>query len=184
MDKLTDVGRARLEDFVEQIGDVLGHSRRRASFATYALGLLGDGDRKSVEPIAARACGSVEGIDAAHQRLLHFLTDSEWSDQVVRLTAAQYALGIMTKKEPVESWIIDDTGFLKQGSHSVGVQRQYTGSAGKVTNCQVGASLSIATHTEHLPIDFELYLPECWTEDAARRKEARIPKDVVFKTKP
>jgi SRSO17 transposase len=184
MDKLTDVGRARLENFVERIGDVLGHSRRRASFATYALGLLAEGDRKSVEPIAARACGSVDGIDSAHQRLLHFLTDSDWSDEVVRLTAAQYALGIMSAKEPVESWIIDDTGFLKQGSHSVGVQRQYTGSAGKVTNCQIGVSLSVATHTEHLPVDFALYLPESWTADSARRKEARIPDDVVFKTKP
>lgn len=184
MNKLTDVGRARLEDFVERIGDVLGHAGRRASFATYALGLLAEGERKSVEPIAARACGAVEGIDAAHQRLLHFLVDSDWSDVAVRRTAAEYALGVVTAKEPVESWILDDTGFLKQGKHSVGVQRQYTGSAGKVTNCQVGVSLSVATHTEHLPIDFELYLPECWTEDAARRKEARIPDEVVFKTKP
>jgi SRSO17 transposase len=90
----------------------------------------------------------------------------------------------LSSKEPVESWIVDDTGFLKQGSHSVGVQRQYTGSAGKITNCQIGVSLSVATHTEHLPIDFELYLPESWTADTARRKEARIPDDVVFKTKP
>jgi len=184
MDKLTDVGRARLEDFVERIGDELGHKGRRASFATYALGLLAEGERKSVEPIAARACGTVEGIDAAHQRLLHFLTDADWSDHSVRRTAAQYALGIMTAKEQVESWILDDTGFLKQGSHSVGVQRQYTGSAGKITNCQIGVSLSITTHTEHLPIDFELYLPVCWTEDPARRKEGRIPDEVVFKTKP
>src|SRR5581483_8142109 len=66
----------------------------------------------------------------------------------------------------------------------VGVQRQYTGSAGKITNCQIGVSLSIATGTEHLPVDFELYLPQCWTEDAARRREARIPDEVVFKTKP
>jgi SRSO17 transposase len=84
----------------------------------------------------------------------------------------------------VEAWIIDDTGFLKQGKHSVGVQRQYTGSAGKITNCQIGVSLSLATRTEHLPIDFELYLPESWANDTARRQEARIPEDVAFKTKP
>ncbi|WP_164021983.1 transposase, partial [Pyxidicoccus trucidator] len=78
-------------------------------------------------------------------------------------------------REPVEAWIVDDTGFLKQGKHSVGVQRQYTGSAGKITNCQIGVSLSVATRTEHLPLDFELYLPEGWTNDAARRREARIP---------
>jgi SRSO17 transposase len=90
----------------------------------------------------------------------------------------------MTSREPVEVWIVDDTGFLKQGKHSVGVQRQYTGSAGKVANCQIGVSLSVATRTEHLPLDFELYLPESWANDEARRREARIPPDVTFKTKP
>ena len=68
--------------------------------------------------------------------------------------------------------IIDDTGFLKQGKHSVGVQRQYTGSAGKVANCQVGVSLSLATRSDHLPVDFEPYLPTTWTVDPARRREA------------
>jgi SRSO17 transposase len=119
-----------------------------------------------------------------HQRLLHFAVDSRWSDREVRREAARYALDAMTQREPVEAWIIDDTGFLKQGKHSVGVQRQYTGSAGKITNCQIGVSLSIATRTEHLPIDFELYLPESWANDSARRQEARIPEDVTFKTKP
>jgi SRSO17 transposase len=98
--------------------------------------------------------------------------------------AAQNALEAMTRREPVGAWIVDDTGFLKQGNHSVGVQRQYTGSAGKIANCQVGVSLSIATRTEHLPIDFELYLPTRWANDAARREEARIPPSVTFKTKP
>lgn len=182
--QLTDVGRHRLEDFLDQIGDVLGHAKRRASFATYALGLLGDGERKSVEPIAARACGSADEVERAHQRLLHFLTDSQWSDFAVRRLAATYAISVMTAREQLEAWIVDDTGFLKQGRHSVGVQRQYTGSAGKVTNCQVGVSLSVATHTEHLPIDFELYLPKRWAENPLRRQEARIPDDVVFKTKP
>lgn len=181
---LSDAGKARLEDFLEQIGDVLGHKSRRASFATYALGLLSDGERKSVEPIAARACGDPGQADAVHQRLLHFLTDSNWSDVDVRRVATQYGVGAMVAREPVEAWIFDDTGFLKQGKHSVGVQRQYTGSAGKVTNCQLGVSLSVTTRTEHLPIDFELYLPRSWTDDARRRREARIPDEVVFKTKP
>jgi SRSO17 transposase len=89
----------------------------------------------------------------------------------------------MTQREKITTWIIDDTGFLKQGTHSVGVQRQYTGSAGKTANCQVGVSLSIATPTEHVPWDFDLYLPKSWAEEPARRKEARIPDDVVFRTK-
>jgi SRSO17 transposase len=174
----------RLDAFFDRIGSVLGNRHRRASFATYAAGLLGDGERKSMEPIAARACADPERIDAQHQRLGHFLRDAKWSDRKVRLEGARYALDLMAAREPIATWIIDDTGFLKQGTHSVGVQRQYSGSAGKVTNCQVGVSLSVATRTDHLPIDFELYLPTVWAEDRARRKEARVPDDIVFKTKP
>ena len=184
MHTLTDAGEARLETFLEDVGDLLGDKRRRASFATYALGLLGEGDRKSVEPIAARAAGGMAQADAIHQRILHFLTDSEWDDRAVRRFATQYALKRLTAEQPIEASVIDDTGFLKQGSHSVGVQRQYTGSAGKIANCQAGVSLCLATRSDHLPIDFELYLPKCWADDNARRREARIPDDVVFKTKP
>lgn len=170
-------------EFFDQIGDVLQNKRRRASFAMYALGLLGDGERKSAEPIAARACGDPTLCDAYHARLLHFIADSVWSDHGVRRAATKYAIAAMVDREPITAWIVDDTGFLKQGKHSVGVQRQYTGSAGKVTNCQIGVSLSVATRTEHLPLDFELYLPERWTDDPKRRREAKIPDEVVFKTK-
>ena len=174
----------RVEAFFAKIGAVLGNDSRRESFAMYAMGLLGDGDRKSVEPIAARACADPTKADALHQRLLHFTVDSKWSDRAVRREAANYALAAMQEHEPIDVWIVDDTGFLKQGKHSVGVQRQYTGSAGKVTNCQVGVSLSVATRTEHVPIDFALYLPKSWADKRARRKEARIPEQVQFKTKP
>ena len=174
----------RLEEYFKRIGDVLGNVSRRESFAMYAMGLLGEGERKSVEPIAARACADPKKMDAIHQRLLHFMVDSRWSDRDVRREAAHYVVSAMRKQLPIEVSIIDDTGFLKQGTHSVGVQRQYTGSAGKITNCQIAVSLSVATRTEHAPIDFELYLPESWTNAPERRKEARIPDDVLFKTKP
>jgi SRSO17 transposase len=72
---------------------------------------------------------------------------------------------------------------LKQGKHSVGVKRQYTGSAGKIANCQIGVSLTVSNGLEHLPIDFDLFLPEEWANDPARRREARIPVSVQFKTK-
>lgn len=173
----------RLVGFLDKIGAVLGRRERRESFATYAYGILGDGDRKSIEPIAARACADPGRADAAHQRLLHFAADSPWNDRDVRREAGRYAIDAMTAVEPIDSWIIDDTGLLKQGTHSVGVQRQYTGSAGKVTNCQIAVSLCVATRTEHLPIDFALYVPTSWTEDARRRREARIPDSVGFKTK-
>ena len=137
----------RLKRFIDGVGEVLGNDARRASFATYVHGLLSDGERKSVEPMAVRACPAPEKADAAHQRLLHFIAVAEWSDADVRSFAAKFALDAMTSREPVTSWILDDTGFLKQGKHSVGVQRQYTGSAGKVTNCQVGVSLTVATES-------------------------------------
>ena len=174
----------RLEDYFGSIGVVLNNKKRRASFAMYAMGILGDGERKSAEPIAARACGDPALANAYHQRLLEFLSESKWSDHDVRRLAARYAVREMSAREPISAWILDDTGFLKQGTHSVGVQRQYTGTAGKITNCQIGVSLSIATKTEHLPIDFELYLPKSWAEDPLRRKQARIPEEVGFDTKP
>lgn len=174
----------RLDDYVSHIGLLLGNDQRRASFAMYACGLLGDGERKSVEPIAARACADPEKVDAVHQRLLHFLNDSPWSDRDVRRYAAKYGVDAITKNEPIIASVLDDTGFLKQGKHSVGVQRQYTGSAGKITNCQIAVSLSLVSEHEQLPVDFDLYLPRSWSDDNARRREARIPADVQFRTKP
>lgn len=180
---LDAAGIERLQSYFDEIGLVLDDDRRRASFAMYAMGLFGDGERKSVEPMAARACGDPTDTERAHDRLLHFMTDSRWSDREVRRTATRHAVSAMTARDPIRSWIVDDTGMLKQGTHSVGVQRQYTGSAGKVTNCQIAVSLSIATKTEHVPIDFELYLPKLWTDDPDRRQEARIPDEIEFRTK-
>jgi len=181
--ELDAAGQARLTGYFSAIGNVLANKTRRASFATYAMGLLGSAERKSAEPIAALASAEPETCEPAHHRLLRFLRDSPWSDREVRRVAAAHAIQAMTAEEPIRSWIIDDTGFLKQGKHSVGVQRQYTGSAGKVANCQIGVSLSIATRSAHVPIDFELYLPESWTNDADRREECHIPDDVSFSTK-
>ena len=84
----------------------------------------------------------------------------------------------------IEAWIVDDTGFTKKGTHSVGVARQYCGRLGKQDNCQVAVTLSIANHSASLPIAYRLYLPETWANDAARRKKTHVPKDIRFKTKP
>jgi len=174
---------ARLEEFFDGIGTHLKDWRKRESFAMYAAGILGDGERKSAEPIAARACADPSQTNNVHSKLCYFLGRSEWDDRAVRLEAARYAIAAIQKREPITTWIVDDTGFLKQGKHSVGVQRQYTGSAGKIANCQIGVSLAVATNSEQLPIDFELYLPKTWAEDAARRVEGKIPDAVTFKTK-
>lgn len=180
IDKATE---RRLEEYVLGVGTLLDNKNQRASFAMYALGLIGDGERKSIEPIAARACADPAQVPALEARLGHFLTNATWSDRRVRLRAAEYALAELTRHSPVRSWIIDDTGFVKQGKHSVGVQRQYSGTLGKTGNCQVAVSLTVATESAHLPVDFELYLPEAWTEDPGRRAEARIPDDIRFRTK-
>lgn len=174
---------ARVVEFFEAIGKHLPRPEQRACFATYAFGILGDGDRKSVEPIAAKATAEPEATCRMHDRLLHFVRESPWSDRAVRREAARYVVNALDAREPVTTWVIDDTGFLKQGKHSPGVQRQYTGSAGKIANCQIGVSLVIATRTEQVPIDFELYLPESWASDPKRREKARIPGEVVFKPK-
>jgi len=176
-------GERRLERYLDQIGGLLGDSRRRASFAAYAMGLLSESERKSVEPLAARGSATPAHASAAHQKLHHFIANTKWSDHDVRLVAARYAITAMEERDPMLAWVIDDTGFLKQGKHSVAVQRQYTGSAGKTANCQVGVSLSITTRTEHLPIDFALFLPESWMQDPERRRKAKIPEEETFKTK-
>ncbi|HLG93043.1 MAG TPA: IS701 family transposase [Acidimicrobiales bacterium] len=170
--------------FTDGIGPLLRNKNQRASFSLYAQGILGQGERKSAEPIAARLTADPAKVNPMHQRLLHFLANAVWDDQAVRLHAARYALEPMQKRGPVLSWSVDDTGFLKQGTHSVGVQRQYTGSAGKVTNCQVAVSLTLCTAQAHLPVDMALYLPQQWAQDPVRRQEAHIPPQVEFQTKP
>lgn len=170
----------------ERIGRHLRDKRKRASFATYFFGLLSDAERKSVEPMAAQSCGGKDPLEVrrCHQNLVHFVGASAWDDHAVRYEAARYACeALVARGEEVTTWVVDDTGFLKQGRHSVGVARQYTGSAGKVANCQVAVSLSVATGTEQLPLDVALYLPKPWAEDAARRAAAKVPREVVFQTK-
>jgi SRSO17 transposase len=173
----------RLEDYLELIGNILGHKKRRAAFATYAMGILGEGERKSVEPIAARSCADPGRVRAVTEQLLNFVSESKWEDTAVRAFAARYALHPILQREPLEAWIIDDTGFLKQGAMSPGVQRQYTGSAGKTTNCQIATSLTVCTATTQLPMDMDLYLPTSWTEQPARCRAARIPEHVQYRPK-
>lgn len=182
--ELGSEGKERLDGFLSRIGAHLRRREQRESFATYAFGILGEGARKSVEPIAARAAADPDETQRIHDHLLHFVRDSPWSDHDVRREAARYVMDAMSAQDPLSVWIVDDTGFLKQGTHSVGVQRQYTGSAGKIANCQIGVSLCVANRTAHVPIDVELYLPRCWIDDAPRRAAARIPPDREFQTKP
>jgi SRSO17 transposase len=147
------------------------------------MGLFGDAERKSVEPIAARACADPELCNAYHDRLLHFLGTAPWSDTQIRAYAARYGVAAMVACEPVTDWIVDDTGFPKQGDKSPGVQRQYSGTLGKTGNCQVAVSVTVATSTMHLPLDMDLYLPQSWDDDRVRCRAAHIPDDVVYRAK-
>ena len=119
-----------------------------------------------------------------HQRLLHFVAEAPWSDEPVLAKVRELVLPAIERHGPIEAWIIDDTSFPKCGSKSVGVHHQYCGQLGKQANCQVAVTLSIANHHASLPIAYRLYLPEEWAKDAARRKKARVPKEIRFKTKP
>lgn len=187
MPPLSDVRSAveqRLADYFDQLGTVLWDSRQRHCFASYAIGLMSELERKSLEPIADSLTDDPKTAERLHHRLQNFVADAPWPDAQVRLIAARHALTAMQKRAPIQTWICDDTSFPKSGHHSVGVQRQYCGALGKVANCQVAPSLVVATAYAHVPIDMTLYLGPDWADDPARRAEARIPEHVEFKTKP
>jgi SRSO17 transposase len=148
----------------------------------YCKGLLLPGERKSIEPMAARL--DAENIQPMRQSLHHLVAKAPWSDEVLLEQVRNYVLPTMQKHGPVVAWIVDDTGFPKKGKHSVGVTRQYCGQVGKQENCRVAVSLSVATWSSSLPIGYRLYLPKEWAEDAERRKKTEVPEEVEFQIKP
>ena len=143
---------ARFEEYTASLATVLGHADRVRPFADYCIGLLSAEGRKSVEPLAAVT--APERTAAQHQSLLHFVAQAPWSDQAMLRRVREHVLPSITREEPIQAWIIDDTGFPKKGSHSVGVARQYCGQLGKQDNCQVAVSLSVATHQGSLPVAY------------------------------
>ena len=159
-----------------------GHEDRHAPLKNYCRGLLLPGERKSIEPMAARLePGSVQ---ATRQSLHHLVAKAPWSDETLLEHVRKQVLPAMRKHGPVVAWIVDDTGFPKKGTHSVGVARQYCGQVGKQDNCRVAVSLSVATWNASLPVGYRLYLPKEWAGDAERREETEVPKEVRFQTKP
>jgi SRSO17 transposase len=173
---------SRFANYVGSLAEVIGHADRVVPLRHYCVGLLAAEGRKSVEPLAAVTAPA--GLAAQHQKLLHFVANAPWSDERVLAKVREIAVPAIERDGAIEAWIIDDTAFPKQGRHSVGVQHQYCGQLGKQANCQVVVTLSIATHHASLPIAYRLYLPEEWAKDRARRKEAHVPKEIAFKTKP
>jgi SRSO17 transposase len=178
----SDTSESRFAAYVEGLASVIGHADRANPLRDYCVGLMLPCERKSVEPMAAV---TAPGRTAAqHQSLLHFVGQAPWSDEKVLTKVRETVLPQIERHGSIEAWIIDDTGFPKQGRHSVGVARQYCGQLGKQDNCQVAVSLSIANRHASLPVAYRLYLPEQWVADDDRRRKTGVPEDIVFKTKP
>ena len=167
--------RERLEAFAgEMLGEAMNRPVQMRNGGLYLRGLIEDGSRKSLEPLVARL-----GEEADYQSMQQFLADSPWEPGlVVRAVAERVAPEI-----GVEAWVVDDTGFAKDGKDSPGVKRQYSGTFGKVANCQLGVSLHAVGKMGTVPLGFTLYLPEEWCQDTDRRRKAKIPDAVGFQTK-
>jgi SRSO17 transposase len=166
--------RLKLEAFLSDVVVPMGRTERRQHAAEYVRGLLMDGERKSIEPIADR----LPGGDV--QALQQFVNQSPWPAKEVQSSLARKVEGEFV---PEAYWLIDEVSFPKQGNHSVGVARQYCGALGKTANCQVAVTLDLGTEESSTPLDWALYLPERWINDPVRRKEAGVPEGITFKTK-
>jgi SRSO17 transposase len=163
----------RFKAFMVPVAAPLGRSERRVAAASYVSGLLMAGQRKSIEPMAARL-----GVDP--QRLQQFVADSPWDEeQLWRVLRRE----VIPHFEPIEAWIADETGWLKQGKHSVGVSHQYCGAIGKQANCQVSVELVVSNGFVAAPVGGRLYLPQSWAEDPERRAKAGVPPEITFATK-
>lgn len=166
--------RGRLETYLRDLLKAVGRRERRQWGWVYVRGLLLDGERKSIEPMASRfADGNVQAMQ-------QFIGQSPWDHMPIRRRLAER---MARELVPAHAWIVDDTGFPKKGRHSVGVARQYSGTLGKVANCQVAVSLHLATDDACMPLNFALYLPEAWVEDPHEMKRAGIPEGTRFKSK-
>lgn len=162
------------QEFLEPLVAELGRSERREGATLYVQGLLLPGERKSIEPMAERL-----GVDS--QKLQQFIADSPWDEQEVWRAIRREVVPVM---EPLAAWIIDETGWLKQGKSSVGVTHQYCGAVGKQANCQVSVEVVVSDGEIAAPVAARLYLPEKWAADAARRQAAGVPLEVGFQAKP
>jgi SRSO17 transposase len=172
----------RFAAYLDRLALAAEHADRATPLKSYCTGLLLPGERKSVEPMAARLYP--HKVRQAHQSMHHIVADAAWSDEDMLAAVRAYVLPEMEKKGPIVAWIVDDTGLGKKGTHSGGVTRQSCGQVGKQENCRVAVSLSVSTERASLPIAWRLYLPEVWAKDGKRRKQTGVPAEVRFQTKP
>ena len=171
----------RFAEYLARLAEVIGHADRREPLRAYMAGLLLPGERKSVEPMAAKV--DPRNVESRHQSMHHFVAEAPWDAGAVIRAARDWALEQFDRHAPIQAWIIDDTGIPKKGKHSVGVARQYCGVLGKQDNCQVAVSITLTNDVLSVPAAYRLYLPESWAEDKARRRTARVPEEVEFRKK-
>jgi SRSO17 transposase len=171
----------RFQEYVEDLGAVVGNDARRRGLSDYMTGLLLPGERKSMEPIAERLESG--NVSRRHQAIQHFVSEASWKDGPVRERVLGRVVPVMQKRGAIEHWIVDDTTLLKSGQHSVGVAIQYSGLVGTTANCQSLVSLSLATEAASMPVACDLYLPEEWACDRKRRLHAGVPPHLTFRTK-
>ena len=172
----------RFAAYIEGLAEAAGHADRHVPLKNYCTGLLLPGERKSVEPMAARL--AADNVRRMHQSLHHVVADAPWSDEAVLDRCLDFVMPAMLRHDPVVAWVVDDTGFPKKGRESVGVARQYCGQVGKQDNCRVAVSLSVTTEKASMPVAYRLYLPQSWIEDRKRRKKTGVPDSIQFQTKP
>jgi len=171
----------RFERYLTQLGATLGHVDRRKPLRAYVTGLLLAGERKSVEPMAARI--DPRHVQARHQSMHHFVASAPWDEADLLRVARDHALEQLERHGPVAAWVVDDTAYPKKGRHSVGVARQYCGVLGKQDNCQVAVTVSLVNPSLSVPSAYRLYLPETWAGDRKRRREAGVPETIAFAPK-
>ena len=176
-----DARERRFRDYLDRLARAVGHEDRREPLRAYLTGLCLAGERKSIEPMAARI--EPRRVRARHQSMHHFVANAAWEDAAVLGVARDLVLEQMERHGPVAAWVIDDTGMPKKGQHSVGVARQYCGVLGKQDNCQVAVSVSVANDAISVPVGYRLYLPEAWAKDRPRRRRAGVPAALAFRTK-
>jgi SRSO17 transposase len=171
----------RFSAYVERLTTTVSHRDRHEPLRAYISGLCLPGERKSIEPMAARV--DPRHVRARHQSMHHFVANADWDDASVLRVARDTVLTALGSHGPLTAWVVDDTGIPKKGRHSVGVTRQYCGVLGKQDNCQVAVSVSLAHEHASVPAAYRLYLPEAWTRDRARRRKAGVPTDLEFEPK-
>jgi len=181
MPNLASARAQRFRVYVERLTAALGHQDRHGPLRDYVTGLCLPGERKSIEPMAARV--DPRHVRARHQSMHHFVANAAWDDGAVLRVARETVLAAMDRHGPVGAWVVDDTGIPKKGRHSVGVARQYCGVLGKQDNCQVAVSVSVADERASVPVAYRLYLPEAWAQDRRRRRAAGVPDPIEFRPK-